>query len=155
MKKSILLACTLFVAGSLFGAGPDEIPYELRVKIVDLYLHDIQISYKSEAPYYIGVIGYQNDERKAFVAIQYVNGVFEKKWSSFYPIPFEQENDTFALFSQEDKIVVIQSNSERDHENAIGYQILFDYTFNSIVIERIDPSRFILKPADTLLSFLR
>lgn len=128
------------------------IPSDLQERIAALHLENVQVSFLEEA-YCAAIIGIEAEEKKAFVALRYLalSGLME--WTHFAQVPFDQDNDVFALFCQGGKILTIQSSSEQHHTNAIGYQIYFNPLTATLTIELVDPSRFFLERPDTILLF--
>lgn len=148
MKRNFI-AYLLLNVGMVFGM----VPCEIEQKIETLNLRDIQVSYMAKAPYCVAVIGVENNEKKAFVALRYLIDDVHTQWTNFTAIPFNQENDTFALVCQGDKILTIQSSSAHNGENAIGYQIFFDPVNERITMQRVETARFFTGLADIILLF--
>lgn len=137
MIKKIAICFALISPIVSIAALFQDIPEELKYKVISLYLYDMQISYK-EGSRCIAVIGKNREGQKAaYVAIKYMAGDLRSRWSDFASIPFDQRNDEFGLFQQGEKIVVLQSCSKLNHENATGYSIEFDYDNARIVLQPI------------------
>lgn len=138
MLRNVLLS--LLVTATTVMA---HMPRELQLRVAELYeqgqLKEIrQTSYKPGSMC-AALIGLNHANKKvAFVALQYE----AHKWTPLKSVPFDQQNDTFGLHSDGKKVVVIQSNSKIDHQNAIGFHVELDLLTKTVTLRPIELGSF-------------
>lgn len=120
---SLIVSTSIFVAHA--GTPLSDLPRELQLKIINLDLRDMQISYKQGAPC-VAVIGVNARGKKvAFVALRYIGNGSTFKWTPLTPVPFDQQNDKFGMIYDGNKVAILQSCSALNDENVTGYYVEF------------------------------
>lgn len=149
-----LLLCLALSTSAAIAVSWHDLPYDLQQKITALPLvRDVKISYEKGWPC-IAVIGINTSGQKnAFVALRYIGSGSIFRWTPFTAVPFYQENDTFGMIYEDDKVVVIQSNSTINHANPIGYHVEFDRATATAILHQIGSFRMPTEQLDNCLTF--
>jgi len=142
MVRNTLLFCLAMSASALMA----QMPRELQLRVAELHaqgaLAEIrQVSYKDGSSC-AALIGLNPQGKKvAFVSLRYTahNGYL---WTPFASVPFDQQNDSFGLHSDGQKVVVLQSNSKIDHANTIGFHVELDPRTHTIMLRPVEAGSF-------------
>jgi hypothetical protein len=132
-----------------------QMPPALQQRVAQLHaqgaLKEIRkVSYKP-GNICAGLIGFNLANKKvAFVALQYGG----TQWTPFKAVPFDQQNDSFGVVSDGEKVVVLQSNSKINHENTVGFHVELDPVSKTVVLRPVELGSFSRAPNDELEEWL-
>ena len=143
--RTLLLCLIMSTMATRLTADTLNMPHELQLRVFELHKHfslkKIQGIVYDKGDTCAGLIGFDiQDKKVAFVALRY-NG---NQWTPFAQVPFDQQNNYFAVVSGNGKTVALQSNGSIDvnHANTTGHHIELDPRTYTVIVRPIELGSF-------------